>query len=272
MPEQSMVGYPPRGTAGHSIKDLTIANRMTNQSRHLKAEGNLTYLDFIRVVEELWKRGHPDVPFYATSPARQAHYPSITYSLMSRRTHPSEPKPRLREQINTGSSVVDEDGNIVLSNPGIIVYGWRFINIVKFTVHDEVQPNGAQTVEELIEVFEDFMQEHQYVFKQLGASELTYNARLDDEEENRDAEDIVKRSITYRLTTEKITIVEIDKVLELVSSVRVDNSYNDDATPSPLNPYEPFYEEVMANPSLTLAPGLFERISIIDDHQTIPPE
>jgi hypothetical protein len=281
MEPQSIVGYPPRGTSGHTIKDLKIAKRMVNQSRHLKAAGNLNYLEFIALVQDLWTRGHPDVPLYASSPARQAHYPSITYSLMSRRTHPNEPKPRLREVIDTGASVVDDEGSVLYTNQGTIVYGWRFINIVKFTVHAEVQgvvgadgkrDPGAEIVEALIEEFENFMQEHQYVFKQLGVSELTYNSRLDDEEENRDAEDIVKRAVTYRLTTEKITVVDIDKLLKLVASIRVDNSYNDDATPSPINPYEPFYEQVTSDPNLTLTPGVFERISIIDDNQTIPPE
>lgn len=268
MGEQNLAGYPPRGYSGHNIKDLQVAKLIPNQSKHQRAEGNLSYLDFIRVVEQLWKTGHPDVPFFASSPARQAHYPSITYSLMNRRTHPNEPKPRLREEINTGSSVVDEDGTVVLKNQGIIVQGWRFVSIVKFTVHDEVQPNGAQTVEELIEVFEDFMIEHQYVFKQLGVSELTYNARLDDDEENRDAEDIVKRAITYRLTTEKVFVTEIDKLLEMAASVRVAQNFTNEATPQLVNPYEPFYEEVLADPTLTMTRGVFERFSIIDDQQT----
>lgn len=264
-------GYPPRGTAGHSLKDLREASRVTNKSLHLKARGNLSYLDFIRVVDHYWTLGHPNVPFFASSPATQAKYPCITYSLQMRKTHPSEPKPRLREHINTGKAVINEDGDVVLSNPGIIIYGWRFVNLVKFTVHDEVKPNGAQTVEELIEVFEDFMQEHMPVFKQLGASDLMYNQRLADEELNRNEDDIVRRAVNFRLTTEKINVVEIDKINDLCATIRIDG-YNDDATPSLINPYEPFYEEVLEDPSLTLASGLFQRVSIIDDHQTIPPE
>ena len=74
--------------------------------------------------------------------------------------------------------------------------------------------------EKLIEIFEDFMLEYTPVFKRLGASELVYARRLSDSEENRDATDVNKRTVTYMLTTEKLIGMEVGRIEQIALDVR----------------------------------------------------
>lgn len=65
----------------------------------LRAEGNLSYLDFIRLVKKLWNDSHPDIPIYATGTEKFPTYPCIVYGLELRKTMNNEPKPKYREQL-----------------------------------------------------------------------------------------------------------------------------------------------------------------------------
>lgn len=242
-----------------------------NHSNHLRASGNLTYLDFIRVVQQIWSEAHPDIPLIATGTATAGSYPCIVYSLDLRRTHPVEPKPRYREAINTGKMLISEDGEILRTQEGLIIYGQRFQNVVKFTVLDKVDSDGAQNAEEIIEVFEDFMHEYTAAFKFLGASELTYNRRHPDDEDPRKGEGIVARTVSYMLTTERITQMSIGKIQRIASTIRIGYP-EDQATPTNPSPYEPNYEADLADPNAGLYNGIFDRPQIIDDNRTVDPD
>jgi len=80
--------------------------------------------------------------------------------------------------------------------------------------------SGPEVAEKIIETFEDFMLEYTPVFKRLGASELVYARRLSDSEENRDATDVNKRTVTYMLTTEKLIGMEVGTIEKIVIDVR----------------------------------------------------
>lgn len=176
------------------------------KSHHLRAEGNLQYLDFIRLVEEMWKQSHPGIPFSAMGGQQHAKYPCIVYSLKLRKTMEQEPKPRReREQI------FDTD------NRRIIISSQRFQNIIAFTAISENDPRLA---EELIEAFEDFMFEYIPVFKRLGLSDIFYSRRLADSDENRNSEDICKRTVTYLIITEKVFQTDVEKINEIAINIR----------------------------------------------------
>lgn len=198
---------------------IRYPSSLGNPKARLKAEGNLTYLDFIRTLEVLWYESHPDIPFYGTGLSKLPKYPAIVYSLDSRVTFQGEPKPRLRE-------IPDTDPN----GPAVLVSGQRFVNIIRFTAIDEVDPNGTQVVEELIEAFEEFMQEYLPVLKKLGASEIRYSRRLPDHEVPRSGEDVVTRAVTYSVVTERITRVSIDRLEHLLVRARTFSELNS-ATP-----------------------------------------
>lgn len=182
----------------------------------LQATGNLTYLEFIAVVKALWENAYPDIKIYPTDGGQYAEYPSIVYGLEIRKTHSTEPKPRTRNTQNYQD---------------IMVFGQRFQNVVSFTIMTkanqatasnelEKRYSGAQVADNLAEIFEDFMLEHTPVFKRLGASEFVYSRRLSDSEINRDSTDIVKRTITYMLTTEKLIATNVEKIEKIALDVR----------------------------------------------------
>ena len=177
---------------------------MFNQREPLRAEGNLTYLEFIAVVKKLWEDTHPDIPIYPTGGLQAAQYPAITYGIEIRRTQQTETKPRFRQQIEVNNSMIH-------------IYGQRFINSVKFTVHD----TNAKRADQIIEAFEDFMAEWTPVYKRLGASEFTYSRRLPDDETITTGEDVPRRSVAYSLVTEKNYVKEFDKINEIVIDLRI---------------------------------------------------
>lgn len=184
-------------------------------ARPLRASGNLSYLDFIRMVEQVWSESHPDIPFIAAGLSVDSKYPSIVYSIANRVPHPNEPKPRQREL------PIQEDD----SEDMLIIYAQRFVNFVKFTVVDRVEPNGAQVAEELIEVFEDFMQTYMDLFKQKGLSDISYERRLGDDEEARQGEGVVTRQVVYRVTTEKIIHVRESLLKSVWTNISIAGGY-----------------------------------------------
>lgn len=161
-----------------------------------RAQGNLQYLDFIDMVKEMWESAHPE-PIVPSGGEQFAKYPSIVYSLQLRKAHPSEPKPKYRDEIITNPG-----------EQGIIICGQRYQNIVNFTVVDDDSPRNA---EELVEVFEDFMLEFTPIFKQMGLSEIVYARRLPDDDQPRVAENVNMRTVSYLVTTEKIIKTSYDK-------------------------------------------------------------
>lgn len=205
------------------------------QSQHLRAKAGMGYLDFIRLVQYLWVRSHPDIPLVATTTKAYPHYPVITYRLEWRKPFENELKPRIRETIPTANG-----------EPAIQILGQRFQNIITFTCFDQVDPHLA---EEIIEEFENFMIEHTVIFKELGASEFVYAHRQQDTADQRENFTIVERSISYMLTTEKIILVDYDKLEKVLIDARVfmANPYWSDATPS-----------INLSPSVT--------ISVVDVH------
>lgn len=171
----------------------------------MRAKGNLSYLQFIDLVRELWSQAHPDIQIVTSGNDDPAKYPCIIYSLQLRKTHPSEPKMRYREERNDNGEV-------------FVVGGQRFQNLVYFEAIGETQ--HVETVETLIEAFEDFMMEHTPVLKQLGVSELVYARRLSDSELVRPSANVVRRVVSYMVTTEKVIATRYDKLKEITVHAR----------------------------------------------------
>jgi hypothetical protein len=166
----------------------------------------------------LWENSYPDIPFVATFGGKFAKYPCIAYGTELKRAHSQEPKTRYRER------VLGDD------NVYYIVEGQRFQNIISFAVMVEANAGqldgdvqryeGAEVADRIIEIFEDFMMEYTPVFKRLGASEFVYARRMSDTEINMDQTDIIKRMVTYMLTTEKIVVSAVGRIEQIVADIR----------------------------------------------------
>ena len=175
----------------------------------LRARGNLNYLQFVDLVKYLWEEetGHKTIPIMPSGNDDPAQYPVIVYSLELRKAHPNEPKPRYREALED-----DDDGE------DYVIGAQRFQNVVTFTVFTETNPREA---EEIAEAFEDFMLAITPALKELGISEILYARRLPDHEQNRPGQGVIKRAVSYMVTTERITRTPYDKLRQVVVDARV---------------------------------------------------
>ena len=211
-----------------------------SDSRRFKADGNLSYLEFIQTVKLLWENSYPDIPIVATYGGKMAQYPCIAYGLELKRAHSQEPKLKYRDK------ALGEDGKYY------IIEAQRFQNVVSFTILLEADAGtldgntkryaGAEVADRIIDIFEDFMMEYTPVFKRLGASELVYARRLSDTEINMDQTDVVKRTVTYLLTTEKIVVNQVDRIEKISADIRLWIAYEKSlvdqaATPNYAPPY-----------------------------------
>ena len=168
-------------------------------------------------------------------------YPAIIgYHLELRKSHTTEPKPRMRQNV------------VSSANNHYTIYGQRFQNVVGFTIMAKVGTfqgfNGETTTrddldaavlcDQVVEAFEDFMIEYTPIFKAAGASELFYSRRLADSEINRAGSDIHKRTVTYMLTTEKTYAIKNDRIESIAVDARMWMAYerellrNELATPN----------------------------------------
>jgi uncharacterized membrane protein len=203
--------YPIFPTPG--INEASF-DRLSGNLPPLQAQGNLTYIEFISAVKALWENAYPNIKIKPVQNGDYAEYPVIAYGLELRRAHSVEPKPRSR----------------ISPAKDVVIFGQRFQNIISFTVITKADSgelkgsssrySGPEVAEKIIETFEDFMLEYTPVFKRLGASELVYARRLSDSEENRDATDVNKRTVTYMLTTEKLIGMEVGTIEKIVIDVR----------------------------------------------------
>lgn len=189
----------------------TLSSR--NPRRPLRAKGRLSYEEFISLVERLWMDAHPDIPIIPSGDGDPAHYPCIVYGLELRKTHPDEPKLRYRETWNRDSET------------GVLFSGQRFQNMISFTVYtqsggDDPTRDGPKVAERIIEVFEDFMTEFTPVFKEMGVSEFVYGRRYADSELSRSGVGIVRRSVVYMVTLEKIVTTSYQKLERIVIDAR----------------------------------------------------
>lgn len=212
----------------------------------LQAAGNLTYLEFISVVKLLWENLHPDIPIVPTQPAQYSTYPCIVYGLELRKAHTVEPKPRSR-------NIVEKD---------VMVFGQRFQNVVSFTITTKMMGgaskasdagaaasryDGADVADALAELFEDFMLEYTPVFKRLGASEFVYARRLADAEENKGNTDIVKRTVTYMLTTEKLLVTSVGQIEKIAIDIRTYMAHEKELVKEALEKATPDYSNIEVN-------------------------
>lgn len=173
---------------------------------HMRASGNMSYLDFVRLVKYLWNLANPDIPMVPDQSEAFAVYPCIAYSLGLRKTFKNEPKFKHRDFVE------DDTGQKYR------ITGQRYDNIVQFSVVTRSEPELA---DQIIENFEEFMIECTPIFKELGASDFFYSRRLSDNEESRKSEDTSVRTVCYLLVTETIVQTSVETLESVLINARV---------------------------------------------------
>lgn len=173
----------------------------------LRAQGRLSYLDFIDMVGELWLDANPKIPYVPFQGKNTAKYPALVWALDMRVPFREEPKPRLRQEVRDP-----------VSGKTYLIHAWRFTNIVTFTAVTEKDPRLA---EEIIENFEDMMITYTGAIKQAGISELRYYRRYADNEVTRPGDDLNRRTLAWEVTTEKVYQTNVERLEQVAIDLRI---------------------------------------------------
>lgn len=232
--------FPTTSTSNRFVEPLQSPGFRTINEDGIEEiySGTLTYLQFIKLVKKLWEESYPSIPIIPLGPGTDTfayHDYAIVYALELRKSHTVEPKPRMRQNV---------------SNNNYTIYGQKFQNVISFSVVTKIGvvdggTNNAnlnddtfksQISDQVIEAFEDFMLEYTPILKAAGAAELVYSRRLSDSEINREEKDILKKTVTYMLTTEKTFAVKNERIEKILVDVRTWMAYeptivNQAATP-----------------------------------------
>lgn len=182
----------------------------------LQSKGNLTYRQFIDVLEYFWKLGHPDISFgpFGRQSIFDPELGYIIYQLDSKTPSENNPKPKLHEYKSAGADTT------------AIIWLESFNTFVKFTA---IHKNPV-IADQIADEFEQFMLEMVPVVKMLGAENVRYARRLSDSHETRYGDDLSSRSIIYMIVLQKILIEEISKLQQVY--IQAQAIINNDATPT----------------------------------------
>lgn len=188
---------PPKNVVNAPIRDWAP----------LRANGNLTYREFIAMVSKFWNERVPDVPLIPYQGKNFARTPAIVYSLEVKTPIPNDRKKHHREFITNPAT--DQMYRIT---------GQRFKHIVTFRV---VTANEPELAEEILESFEFYMDEMTAVYKENGLSEIVYGRRLPDSTENRESQDVCIRAVAYEVTTEDVRQWPVAQLNEIIIQARM---------------------------------------------------
>lgn len=169
----------------------------------LKAYGNVTYLQFIDIITQLWERAHPELKLIPDG-ARDQYRPEvgyIVYHLDNKKSSDNHLKPSMREDLFETDSGQKRGA----------MFSQSFDYLVRFTaVH-----KNPRTAEEIITAFEDFMIVIQPQMGMVGVEKFFYNRRVSDRDETRFGSDVASRSSIYLIVLQRLLLIR-QEVLEAV--------------------------------------------------------
>ena len=171
----------------------------------MKADYNISYPEFVQLVENLWENTAPDIPLFPRQGQQYRQLPCVCYHMETKVPVPYDPKEKFRERIT------DENGKVYN------IVGQKFDSIIVFSVMSE----SPKRAEQILEAFEDFMLEFTPVFKALGVSDIFYSRRVSDTEGSRRGADINERAASWRVTFEKIKVVEQSLFERIEAEIRL---------------------------------------------------
>jgi len=196
-----------------------------------RAHGNIDYDGFSELLVKLGKLVMPDTLITQDSPRPNVGTPTITFEIVHKAPIPQEPKPRIRQTYHNYICLGrDEDRCVrpLCSNfndfvktcfqnlypkestrfepigDAITVWAQRFNTIVQFNCWGRTVPEANR----LISRFELLMVQYAGVFKYHGVSDLLYQERLKDMTITAWRNDIVSRSVRYRMIFESQWVVQ----------------------------------------------------------------
>lgn len=156
------------------------------------ADGNLSFSEYGELVSRIWLEAYPSVPMYPYgTPSDDVKYPNITWRCITRRR---------QEGAGIKSRVIDEftDDNGVTRT--------RKSGFYRCVVEYRVASNSPKEANQIIDVFERFMEQYAGDFKRAGVREIVYVERKTDEYERVDGKVLNYRSSQYEVHEETVFI------------------------------------------------------------------
>lgn len=175
----------------------------------LRAFGNVTYLQLIDIVANLWEKAHPELRIvpYGNRNQYDAEKGCIVYNLDQKRPKEDNTKPRFQEDI-----VITDTGQMTIKT-----FTQSFVHLIEFTAIHKY----PRTAEEILEAFEDFMMIITPEIKSLGTEEFLYNRRLADRDLSRFGQDVASRSVMYTAVLQKMIMIRPEVLEEIQIEVRI---------------------------------------------------
>jgi hypothetical protein len=175
----------------------------------LRAYGNITYLQLIDIVSNLWEKAHPELKIvpYGSREKFDPEIGYIVYNLDQKVPTQDNTKPRHREDV-----ALTDGGEVEIR-----VFTQSFMHLIEFTaVHRD-----PRTAEEILEAFEDFMMIITPEIKAVGAEEFIYNRRIADRDQSRFGADIAARSVLFSAVLQKMIMVRPEALRSIQIEVRI---------------------------------------------------
>lgn len=193
-------------------KEESILNKgiKTNEDNILLANKNASYKDFLDMVSKLVVEDLKDkeVQFMHDDDAirlinkhkrnETVENSIISYKLL-RRSKISENKPRVRREISEKAE-----------NRLGMLYGQQFNYMVNFKVYS----TNTMEADEVLDRFEDIMQQYLHYLKKNGVQEIMFDEQEEDKNVIIQDEIFSIRSITYRVQIDKMTVIFNGKIDE----------------------------------------------------------
>lgn len=193
-------------------REESILNKgiKTNEDNILLANKNASYKDFLDMVSKLVVEDLKDkeVQFMHDDDAirlinkhkrnETVENSIISYKLL-RRSKISENKPRVRREISEKAE-----------NRLGMLYGQQFNYMVNFKVYS----TNTMEADEVLDRFEDIMQQYLHYLKKNGVQEIMFDEQEEDKNVIIQDEIFSIRSITYRVQIDKMTVIFNGKIDE----------------------------------------------------------
>lgn len=202
------------------LEDLDLLTANNKNIPKLKANKSASMFDLIKMINKLISLTMPNVKFIPeegklleTDAMKKIEQPIITYKLISR-VPKKELKPRIREDVEK----VVEDHDVGE------VWGQKFSCEIQFNIFASVY----EEAEEVMEHFEDLMNNYTGFFKKNGIAEIFFKKQFTDEMYANLRETLSVRNLCYYVEIEKLTVIfrERIKEIELLAQKEENNNGN----------------------------------------------
>ena len=175
----------------------------------LRAYGNVTYLQLIDIITNLWEKAHPEIQLipYGSRTKYDSENGYVVYSLEQKRAKENNTKPRMREDV-----AITDEGRV-----DIRIFTQSFVYLIEFVaVHPD--PRMAEYIRE---AFDDLMLIITPEIKMVGAEDFFFTRGMADRDQTRFGQDVATRNTMYTAILQRMIMVRPEILESIQIEVRI---------------------------------------------------